>query len=49
MTVDQTFQNGVISGSVSGFVQVLTGHPLDTIKVHLQTTGIYKKGIKTFI
>ena len=46
MTVDQTFQNGVISGSVSGFVQVLTGHPLDTIKVHLQTTGIYKKGIK---
>lgn len=41
-----TFQNGIIPGSIAGFIQVIAGHPLDTIKVHIQTTGKYRKGVK---
>jgi solute carrier family 25 carnitine/acylcarnitine transporter 20/29 len=37
---------GTVGGSVNGFAQVLSGHPLDTIKVHLQTKGRYDIGLR---
>lgn len=37
---------GIIGGSVNGFAQVLSGHPFDTIKVHLQTQGSYNVGFR---
>ena len=30
---------GYIAGAMNGFSQVIVGHPLDTVKVYLQTTG----------
>ena len=46
MELEQKIKNGIIGGSVNGFAQVLSCHPLDTIKVYLQTTGKYNIGIR---
>jgi len=35
------FTNDFIAGLVSGWAQVLVGHPFDTVKVHLQTQSHY--------
>ena len=40
---------GYIAGAANGFSQVIVGHPLDTIKVYLQTTGKYNVSYRHLI
>eukprot|EP01041_Mallomonas_annulata_P008811 gene8811-18236_t len=40
--------NDFIAGSFAGCASILAGHPIDTLKVRLQSSNIYKGGIDCF-